>query len=178
MCLQAVHKDRACPLWCHLCRGKELVLQNPIILQVCWEQVECCHQRIFPCIIHRWLGWHKAFLMLHGTCLLNKGQFPEVECRIQPFPELVLAYQKKMLQTLYKPLKLGFKILGHKNQVPLEVQVSLEPAARCPGPLAAWRGEEAMAILCDSWNLRRMASWRFRWWVEGGNWYIGSPILL
>ena len=80
--------------------------------------------------------------MLHGTCLLNKGQFPKVECRIQPFPELVLAYQKKMLQTL----ETRFKILGHKNQVPLEVQVSLEPATRCPGPLAAWRGEEAMAM--------------------------------
>ena len=104
----------------------------------------------------------------------TKANFRKSNVGSNPFLNWLWLTKKRC----YKPLKLGFKILGHKNQVPLEVQVSLEPAARCPGPLAAWRGEEAMAILCDSWNLRRMASWRFRWWVEGGNWYIGSPILL
>ena len=160
MCLQAVHKDRACPLRCHLCRGKELVLQNPIVLEVCWKQVECCSQRILPCIIHWRLGWNQALLMLHGTCFLNKGQFPKVECGIQPFPEVVLVYQKKTGSNFC------WAIETYRNQMPLEDKCHLNSQLAVQGP---WQHSVAKNqwLLCESWDLRRLASWRFRWWVEG-----------
>ena len=52
--------------------------------------------------------------------------------------------------------------------MPLKDQVSPEPAARCPGPLVAQRGEEAMAM----WFLGFEKAGILEIQIVGGRWVI------